>query len=113
MDIDTIRTICKKLPAVTEGIKWGNDLCFMISERMFCVVVLEGALKVSIKVTDEEFEELCGIQGIIRAPYSARYKWILIEKPNVFNGKQWEHYISQSYQIIRSKISKKKLAMLG
>jgi predicted DNA-binding protein (MmcQ/YjbR family) len=80
MDIDTIRTICKKLPAVTEGIKWGNDLCFMIAEKMFCVVVLEGALKVSIKVTDEEFEELCGIQGIIRAPYSARIQMDLDRK---------------------------------
>jgi predicted DNA-binding protein (MmcQ/YjbR family) len=107
MDIDAIRTICKKLPAVTEGIKWGNDLCFMIAEKMFCVAVLEGALKVSIKVTDEEFEELCGIQGIIPAPYSAPYKWVLIENPNVFTSKQWEHYINQSYQLVRSKISKK------
>jgi predicted DNA-binding protein (MmcQ/YjbR family) len=112
MDIDTLRSICKKLPSVTEGIKWGNDLCFMIAEKMFCVAMLDGQLKISIKVPDEEFGELCNSPSIIPAPYSARYKWILVESPNVFNKKQWEHYIAQSYQLVKAKLPKKKLSEL-
>jgi len=113
MDIETIRNICKRLPFATEGIKWENDLCFMIAEKMFCVCVLDGPLKVSFKVKDEEFDEICNLPGIIPAPYSARHKWVLVEKPSAFTNKQWEHYIIQSYNLVKAKISKKKLEQLG
>jgi predicted DNA-binding protein (MmcQ/YjbR family) len=76
---------------------------------MFCVAVLDGPMKISIKVTDEEFDELCNLPGIIPAPYSARYKWILVEKQTVFNKKQWESYITQSYNLVKAKLPKSKL----
>ena len=113
MDIETIRSICKKLPSVTEDIKWGDDLCFMVGEKMFCVAVLNPPLKVSFKVKDEEFEELSNQPGIIPAPYVARYKWVLVEDVSVFNPKQWEHYIYQSYNLVKAKLPKKKLAEIG
>ena len=112
MDIEAIRNICKEFPSVTEGIKWGNDLCFMVGEKMFCVILLNIPLKVSFKVTDEEFDEISNSQGIIPAPYAARHKWILIEDVNIFNKKKWEHYITQSYNLVKAKLSKKKLAQL-
>jgi predicted DNA-binding protein (MmcQ/YjbR family) len=112
MNIETVRNICKALPFVTEGIKWGNDLCFMIGGKMFCVTPMDPPLKVSLKVTDEEFGELTNRPGIIPAPYVARYKWIFIEDVTVFNQKQWEHYISQSYNLVKAKLSKKELAGL-
>lgn len=108
MDIESIRNICNALPSVTEGIKWGNDLCFMVGEKMFCVAMLNAPLKVSLKVTDEEFDELSNRHGIIPAPYVARYKWILVEDMNVFNPKQWEEYILQSYNLVKAKLPKKK-----
>ena len=112
MHIETLRKFCNNLPYVTEDIKWGNDLCFMIGGKMFCVTSLDIPLKVSLKVTDEEFDELSSLGGIVPAPYVARYKWILVEKMNVFNKTQWEHYITQSYNLVKAKLSKKKLAQL-
>ena len=35
MNIDTLRELCMKLPAVTEDIKWGHDLCFSVAGRCF------------------------------------------------------------------------------
>ena len=112
MNIDTVREICKGLPSVTEGIKWGNDLCFMIGEKMFCVALLNTPIKVSFKVKDEEFDEMINTDGIIPAPYGARHKWILVENTAVFNKKKWEHYIIQSYNLVKAKLSKKKLTQL-
>jgi predicted DNA-binding protein (MmcQ/YjbR family) len=112
MDIETIRNICKALPAVTEDIKWGNDLCFMIAGKMFCVTPMDNPLRVSIKVTDEEFGELTNLAGIVPAPYVARYKWIFVEDPSVFNDKKWEYYIAQSYNLVKAKLSKKELSKL-
>jgi predicted DNA-binding protein (MmcQ/YjbR family) len=80
MNIETIREICQKLPGVTEDIKWGNDLCFLVATKMFCVTSLDGPVKISFKVTDEEFETLSTRPGIIPAPYMARHKWVLVEK---------------------------------
>jgi predicted DNA-binding protein (MmcQ/YjbR family) len=112
MHIETIRNICNTLPSVTEDIKWGNDLCFLIGGKMFCVTPIDTPLKVSLKVTDEEFGELTSLPGIIPAPYAARYKWILVEDITIFTNQQWEHYIAQSYNLVKSKLSKKELEKL-
>jgi predicted DNA-binding protein (MmcQ/YjbR family) len=112
MDIESLRDICKALPFVTEDIKWGDDLCFLIGGKMFCVTGFNSPLKVSLKVTDEEFATLSTSHGIIPAPYVARYKWIYIEGANRFRDKEWEHYITQSYNLVKAKLSKKVLAQL-
>ncbi len=113
MDIDTITTICRQLPSATEGIKWGNDLCFMVGDKMFCVVLLDNPLKVSFKVLDEEFAELSNSVGIIPAPYAARHKWVLVDDVTVLNKEKWDYYISQSYNLVKSKLSRKKQNELG
>jgi predicted DNA-binding protein (MmcQ/YjbR family) len=112
MNIETLRNICTQLPHVTEDIKWGSDLCFLIGEKMFCVTNLEPPFTASLKVTDEEFAGLSNSPGIIPAPYVARYKWIFIEDANRFNDKEWAHYIVQSYNLVKAKLPKKVLAQL-
>lgn len=112
MNIEQLRTLCLSLPSVTEDIKWGHDLCFCIGAKMFCVTGLTGPLKISMKVKDEEFDELSSSEGIVPAPYVARYKWILVEDISRFSKKEWEHYIRQSYELVRSKLPKKVLKEL-
>jgi predicted DNA-binding protein (MmcQ/YjbR family) len=107
MNIEELRKICKKLPQVTEDIKWGHDLCFCIAEKMFCVTGLSGPMQVSFKVTDEEFEELSSSKDIIPAPYVARYKWVLVQNPARLSKKEWEHYIKQSYELVKAKLPAK------
>jgi predicted DNA-binding protein (MmcQ/YjbR family) len=109
MNIEQLQTFCKSLPGVTEDIKWGNDLCFMIGNKMFCVTGLTPPLTVSFKVKDEEFEELINTPDIISAPYVGRYKWVLVEKAGRLNKKEWEHYIKQSYELIKAQLPKKML----
>ncbi len=112
MDLETLRNYCNNLPHVTEDVKWGNDLCFLIGGKMFCVTGFSSPVKVSLKVNDEEFEELSSRDGIIPAPYLARYKWIYIRKENVWSKKDWEHYIRQSYELVKANLPKKILSSL-
>ncbi len=107
MNIENIRSICIGLPAVTEDIKWGNDLCFMVGGKMFCVILLESPFKVSFKVIDEEFEILTSKVGILPAPYAAKHKWILVEKTTLFSLDEWEQYLIRSYSLVKAKLSKK------
>jgi predicted DNA-binding protein (MmcQ/YjbR family) len=107
MDIDSLRDLCRALPAVTEDIKWGHDLCFSVAGKMFCVASLEAPLTVSFKVRDEEFDELSNSPGMRAAPYVARYKWVLVDEVDRLSRKEWAHYVKQSYDLVRAKLPKK------
>ncbi|MBS1978476.1 MAG: MmcQ/YjbR family DNA-binding protein [Bacteroidetes bacterium] len=113
MNIDSICEICRGLPSVTEEIKWGSDLCFMVGGKMFCVVVPDNPLKVSVKVPDEEFEVISSSPGIIPAPYAARHKWVLVEDVSVWNKTKWNQRITESYNLVKSRLSIKKQISLG
>jgi len=113
VNIDFLRKFCLSLPAVTEDIKWGNDLCFCVGEKMFAVAGLETPFTCSFKLKDEEFEEMCTRDGIEPAPYMARNKWVLVTDATKLNKKEWEHFLGQSYELVKSKLTKKLRNELG
>lgn len=113
MNIEQLREFALSLPQATEDVKWGNDLCFCIAEKMFCVTGLSGNFGASLKVKPEEFEELVARDGIIPAPYMARNKWVYIKDASVLTDEQWEYYVRQSYELVASKLPKKVQKELG
>src|SRR5918993_5909454 len=113
MNIESLQKICQSLPYVTEDIKWGNDLCFSIAGKMFCVAGLQTPTSVSFKVKDDEFDEMSSRDGFSPAPYVARYKWVLVTDLNKLTKKEWMHYVTQSYELVKSKLPKKTLRDLG
>jgi predicted DNA-binding protein (MmcQ/YjbR family) len=113
MDIESLRAFCLNLPAVTEDVKWGNDLCFSIGGKMFCVSSLEPPLRVSFKVLDEEFDELSTRDGFMPAPYMARAKWVSVTNPSVLKTKEWQSLVKQSYELVKAKLTIKLRKELG
>lgn len=114
MNIEALQILCTSFPGVTEDIKWGNDLCFMIANKMFCVMALDSVpLSVSFKVTEAEFADLTARQGIKPAPYMARYNWVLVEDSSHLSPDEWKHFIAQSYQLIKGKLPAKTQASLS
>jgi predicted DNA-binding protein (MmcQ/YjbR family) len=108
MNVENIQAICKKLKAVTEDVKWGNDLVFSVGGKMFCVVGLEQAPPTaSFKVKDEEFDEMCSRDGFKPAPYVAKYKWVWMDNINRLNKKEWEQFTRQSYNLVKAKLPQK------
>jgi len=85
MNIEALRKICSSLPAVTETIKWGNDLVFSAGDKMFCVASLEPPFSCSFKVPDDQFDELSSQNGFTPAPCMARAKWVLVTDPSKLN----------------------------
>ena len=107
MNQEAIRTFCLQLPSVTEGIKWENDLCFMVAGKMFCVTGLTEPFSCSFKCSDEDFGRLTEIPGIIPAPYMARNKWVNIQQATALSQEECESYIAKSYRLVLSKLPKK------
>ena len=113
MDIDQIRTFCTALPAVTEDVKWDNDLVFSVGGRMFCMIALDPPFKCSFKVPDEAFEELSTREGFIPAPYMARAQWVQVTSPTRMHNREWEALLRQSYELVKAKLTKKARTELG
>ena len=114
MNVEDIQAICKALPAVTEDIKWGNDLVFSIGGKMFCVAGLnQSPTTASFKVTDEEFDEMCDREGFKPAPYVAKYKWVWIDDISKMNKADWKKYVKQSYNLVKNKLPVKTKKQLG
>ena len=105
MNLDKLRSFCMSLPGATEGIKWEDHICFMVGEKMFCITGDFGGA--SLKVTPEDFDELIERDGISPQAYMARNKWVRVEDFKKLKDKEWEHYVTQAYELISSKLPKK------
>lgn len=109
MTIDGVRQICRRLPDVTEDIKWGADLVFSMKGKMFCVVCMEPPHTVAFKCTPEEFAELVERPGIIPAPYLARAMWIQEEQlGETLDRRELERLVRTSFELVRAKLPKSK-----
>lgn len=115
MTLESLRIFCRKLPHVTEDVKWGNDLCFLIAEKMFCVASLDGTEgnRVSFKCTPEQFAELTECDGIIPAPYMARNHWVSLQAWSAMRDKHVEAAVRASYELVKAKLPKKVQQKLG
>ena len=107
MTIATLREICRKLPDVTEDVKWGQDLAFCVGKKMFAVVNLEPPHQLSFKCTPEEFGELVERTGLIPAPYLARAMWVQEQElGEALDRRELEALIRTSYELVRAKLPK-------
>ncbi len=107
MSTEFLSKYCLSFPGTTEDVKWGNDLCFCVAGKIYCVAILEGAFQASFKCDDEDFSALTERNEIIPAPYTARNKWVMVQKANALNKKEWEHFVHKSYRLILAKLPKK------
>jgi len=115
MDPEAIRKYCLSLPYVTEKVQWGNDLLFCIGGKMFAVAALDAkySTKLSFKCTPEKFAELVESEGIIPAPYVARYHWVALEEWDALPQKELKELLKTAYQLVHDKLPKKVKAGLA
>ena len=107
MNIEELREFCLGLPFVTEDIKWENHLVFSIAGKIFCLTGLDPPLQVALKVPEDQFDELIQSGDIVQASHFARRQWMTILEESTFSRAEWEKYILQSYELVKSKLPKK------
>ena len=115
MDIESVRKYCLSMPHVTERVQWGNDLLMSIGNKMFAVLSLEPASDhvMSFKCTPEKFAELIEQDGIMPAPYVARYHWVALERYDALPERELKELLDTAYELIRDKLPKKVRDSLG
>ena len=115
MDIESVRKYCLSLPDVTEDVQWGSDLLFRIGNKIFVVVGLEPSSdhRMSMKCTPEKFAELIERDGIVPAPYVARYHWVALERFDAMPAAELKAHLNKAYELVRDKLPKKVRDGLG
>ena len=114
MTIETVRSICRTLPHVTEDIKWDHDLCFCVWGKMFTVVNLERPHSIAFKCTPETFGDLIERPGIIPAPYMARNMWVQEQElGEALDRRELDALIRTSYELVVAKLPKSKRQPAG
>lgn len=114
MDVDFVRSVCRKLPHTTEHVQWGNDLVFKVASKMYAVTCLEPAkVWLSFKCSPEDFADLTERPGIIPAPYMARAQWVALESEDSLPAAEIKRHLKLSYDLVFAKLPKKVQAELG
>jgi predicted DNA-binding protein (MmcQ/YjbR family) len=109
MTLEDIQSIFEKMAHVTQDIKWGQDLCFNIGGKMFLVTAPDSVpVSASFKADEATLNELIERDGFKPAPYLARHKWVQVDDINRISEKEWRRLITQSYELIKSKLPKSK-----
>lgn len=114
MDAESVRKFCLSLPHVTEDVQWESDLLFRIGNKMFAVVALDAATdhRMSFKCTPEVFAELTERDGIVPAPYVARYHWVALERFDALAERELKELLRNAYRLILEKLTRKSRAQL-
>jgi predicted DNA-binding protein (MmcQ/YjbR family) len=115
MDHESVRAYCLSLPHVTEDVQWGADLLFRIGNKMFAVLSLEPVSDhcMSLKCTPEKFAELTEREGLVPAPYVARYHWVALQNFGALKDSELKPLLKNAYELIREKLPKKVADQLG
>lgn len=109
MTLDAIQKICNSFPGVTEDIKWEDHLCFNVGGKMFLVTSPDlSPVTASFKTSEEKFNELTEQVGFKPAPYLGKHKWVYVDNIDLLTNNEWKELLSLSYELIKSKLPKKK-----
>ncbi|HUO84532.1 MAG TPA: MmcQ/YjbR family DNA-binding protein [Thermoanaerobaculia bacterium] len=104
---------CRRLPGVTEDVKWEKDLVFSVGEKMFAVFMIPEGEPVGFKVDEEFFPMLIQHPGIVPAPYMAKHSWVSVTRLDVLPAEELERLLARSHHLVANKLSKKKRRDLG
>jgi predicted DNA-binding protein (MmcQ/YjbR family) len=112
-EAESLVELCRKLPGVTEDVKWGHDLVFSVGGKMFAVFELPDFESLGLKVEPGLFSALTQHPGVIPAPYMAHHSWIKVRPPAVLPLPELETLLRDSYGLVARKLSKKMRTSLG
>jgi predicted DNA-binding protein (MmcQ/YjbR family) len=94
------------LPAATANVQWVEDEVYKVGGKMFAVRWLKGTT-LSFKASDESFEILTQIDGIIPAPYLARAKWVKLDRLGRLSDAELRGYLRRSHALVAAGLTKK------
>lgn len=117
MNYDEFNDFCRSFPATTYVVQWGNAHVWKVGGKVFAIGGWEKQSNPAFvfKTSDLHFEILKGEEGFRPSPYMASrgMKWIQQYKACDDMDDRLKYYISDSYRLVCSGLTKKKQRELG
>jgi predicted DNA-binding protein (MmcQ/YjbR family) len=107
MNASKLQDFCRSLPGATEDIKWGADLVFSVGKKMFAAFGSERGFPVGFKCSDDDFDALTEREGIIPAPYAARFGWVSVRTAKALTDAEARAFVRASYDQVLAKLPKR------
>lgn len=98
------------LAGTTEDIKWEDNLCFLVADKIFLLCSLIPPHQVNLKVDKAEFRDLVARDGIRQAAHFARGQWVEVASPQILSDAEMRQRIVESRALVISKLTKKRQA---
>ncbi|MCC7536046.1 MAG: MmcQ/YjbR family DNA-binding protein [Deltaproteobacteria bacterium] len=113
-----VRKVGLSLPGVTEQIQWVDHLLLKVGGKMFVVLSttdasMPGSHVMSIKCSDDDFDRLTALPGMVPAPYLARAKWVAFESFDAIPFGELDGLVSRAYELVAAKLPAKVRQALG
>ena len=108
-----LKDFCRSLPGTTEDIKWGDHHAFSVGKKMYAGFGVDDETVFGFKCSEEDQLRLVQIEGIIPAPYAAKWGWVLVEKRGVKSDEQWRKYLRKSYELVLAGLPKRIQAQIA
>lgn len=113
MTLEELRELCSRHPGTVEDVKWEADRCFSVGGKMYAITGMQGpSAGLTLKTTREGFVDLVALDGVVPAPYLARYHWVRVG-PTAELDDALPELIAHSYELVKAKLSKKVQRSLG
>ncbi len=104
------------LPSVTLVHQWGNASVGKVGDKIFALFSIwndSDEWHVSFKCSDLSFDMLPNLEGITKAKYLARAKWVDVSPNSELTLDDVGAYIVEAHRLIACKLTKVKKAELG
>lgn len=107
MDIEELTTYCQSLQHVTTEILWGDVLVFKVRGKMFCLVPMDGELKMNLKCDPEEALELRErFNAVLPGHHMNKKHWNTVLIDGSVSDNMLRIWIEKSYRLVKSKLPK-------
>lgn len=104
------------LPSVTLVHQWGNASVGKVGGKIFSLFSIwsdSDEWHVSFKCSDLSFEMLPNLEGVTKAKYLARAKWVDVSPNSELTLDDVGAYIVEAHRLVACKLTKVKKAELG
>jgi len=108
-----LKDYCRTLAGTTEDVKWGDDHVFSVGGKMYAAFNLDDETQFGFKCDEDDFDELTERDGIIPAPYAARFGWVSVRERGALKAPEAKRLIEKSHGLVASKLTKKLQRELG
>lgn len=110
---ERLRNVCRSLVGTTEDIKWVDNLVFSVGDKMYAIFDTDGSNSYSFKCDDVDFDRLTERDGIVPAPYCARFGWVKVTEPGSLGKPEAAALLRKAHAMVAASLSKKKQVALG